>query len=91
MRFQNVGGRVFVGTGKVRLRGWERPIEVPMRVDARSAGDVRVDYHDGICWVAADRGYGFPTVREAKAYASEWLAAARSQATLSPRIEREAA
>lgn len=88
LKFQQVAPSLFAGTGKVRLRGWERPIEVPMRVDARSAGDVRVDYHDLAVWVAIDGGCGFPTVREAKIYAREWLVAAQAQETLTPRIER---
>ena len=94
MNWKKPADRTYTTVTKVTFRslfGSTRTIEIAFRIDGRD-GLYRVDTKTSAYepWEAIDGGEGFRTVKLAKAYASRWLKAANTQATLSPHIPRAA-
>lgn len=59
--------------------------EIALRIDGRN-GPWRVDQKSSVWpWEAIDGGRGFSSLKKAKAYAAQWLAAAKAQGSLHPR------
>lgn len=78
---------------RVFSRYAQRMMTVLFRIDGRQKRreGYRVDQGGIMGWEAIDRGQGFRTVRDAKAYAEKYLAAMREQEELSPRVDRDRA
>lgn len=69
----------------------QRMMTVVFRIDGRQKRreGYRVDQGGIMGWEAIDKGQGFRSVREAKAYVEKYLAAMREQEELNPRVERD--
>lgn len=91
-----VAPRIYIAIRSVTfrdIRGRIRTCRVALRIDGRGDG-YRVDEKTlaGMPWTAIDGlnsgAPGLRRLRDAKAFAARWLAAANAERTLSPRLDR---